>query len=29
MHNVYLAMTFIGVVVLVFTSLIALERLIG
>jgi hypothetical protein len=29
MHNVYLAITFIGVVALVFASLIALERLIG
>jgi hypothetical protein len=29
MHNVYLAITFIGVVALVFASLVALERLIG
>jgi hypothetical protein len=29
MHNVVLAVTFIGVVALVFASLIALERLIG
>ncbi len=29
MHHVYLAITFTGVVVLVFASLLALERLIG
>jgi hypothetical protein len=29
MHNVYLAITFVGVVTLVFASLVALERLIG
>ena len=29
MHNVYLAITFAGVVALVFASLVALERLIG
>jgi hypothetical protein len=29
MHNVFLGITFIGVVVLVFTSLLALQRIIG
>jgi hypothetical protein len=29
MQNVFLAMTFAGVVVLVFASLVALERVIG
>jgi hypothetical protein len=29
MHNVYLGVTFIGVVVLVFAALVALERMIG
>jgi hypothetical protein len=29
MHNVYLGVTFIGVVVLVFAALVALERIIG
>jgi hypothetical protein len=29
MHNVFLAITFVGVVALVFASLIALERVIG
>jgi len=29
MHNVFLAITFIGIVALVFASLIALERMIG
>jgi hypothetical protein len=29
MHNVFLAITFIGVVALVFVSLIALQGLIG
>jgi hypothetical protein len=29
MHNVFLAIMFIGVVALVFASLIALERMIG
>jgi hypothetical protein len=29
MHNVFLAITFIGIVALVFASLVALERLIG
>jgi hypothetical protein len=29
MHNVFLAITFFGVVALVFASLIALERIIG
>jgi hypothetical protein len=29
MHNVFLAITFAGVVALVFASLVALERMIG
>jgi hypothetical protein len=29
MHYVYLAVTFTGVAILVFVSLVALERLIG
>jgi hypothetical protein len=29
MHNVFLGITFIGVVVIVFTALVALERIIG
>jgi hypothetical protein len=29
MHNVFLAITFIGVVALTFVSLVALERMIG
>jgi hypothetical protein len=29
MHNVFLAVTFAGVVALVFASLVALERMIG
>ncbi len=29
MHNVFLGITFVGVVVVVFTALVALERMIG